>query len=130
MGWNPNEGYYQKHVEVEGYSNKVTEEQKQFNKLSPDEIREGIDIAQQQYMKDMKDISKVHLKAPYSKTKKEKIEYVVEETEGKNADFKETLKVDENDIINFETRKREKEIINFEEKRQERQDEKENYMGA
>ncbi len=75
--------FYQKHVEVEGYSNKLTEEQKQFNKLSPNEIREGIEIAQQQYMRDMNDISKVHLKTPYSKAKKEPIEYVVEETKEK-----------------------------------------------
>lgn len=131
MGWNPNEGYYQKHVEVEGYSNKITEEQKQFNKLSPEEIREGIEIAQQQYMRDMKNIGKVHLKTPYSKTKKEPIEYVVKESEEKDTDFKETLKVSsKDDIIDFNVRKREKEIINFEEKRQERQNEEEDYRGA
>lgn len=64
-------------------SNKLTEEQKQFNKLSPEEIREGIEIAQQQWMRDMKDISNEHLKTPYSKTRKEDIEYVVEEAKEK-----------------------------------------------
>ncbi len=83
MGYyNGNDGsYYQLFMG----SNKLTEEQKLFNKLSPEEIREGIEIAQQQYMRDMKNISKVHLKAeklktPYSKTKKDKIEYVVKES--------------------------------------------------
>lgn len=81
MGWyNGKEGsYYQPHVEVEGCSNKITEERKQFNKLAPGEIREGIEIAQQQWMRDMKDISKVHLEMPYSKIR-EKIEYVIEES--------------------------------------------------
>lgn len=46
MGWRPEEGYYQQHVETEGYSNKITEEQKKFNKLSIDEVREGITIVQ------------------------------------------------------------------------------------
>lgn len=89
MGWNPNEGYYQKHVEVEGYSNKVTEEQKAFNKLASDEIREGIEIAQQQFLRDMKDASRTHLsgdklKAPYSKRKKEPIEYIIKEEKGRD----------------------------------------------
>lgn len=132
MGWyNGKDGsYYQQHVEVKGYSNKLTEEQKQFNKLSLSEIREGIEIAQEQYMRDMNDITKVHLKTPYSKAKKEEIEYVVEATDEKNTDFKEKLKVDKNDIIDLDARKKEKEIINFEEKKKERQDEEENYRGA
>ncbi|MCI8352910.1 MAG: hypothetical protein HFJ58_04875 [Clostridia bacterium] len=127
MGWNPNEGYYQRHVESEGYSNKITEEQKQFNKLSIEEIREGIEIAQQQYTRDMKNIGKVHLKTPYSKAKKEPIEYVVKESKGEDTDFKETVKVSKEDIIDFNTKRKEKEIINFEEKRQ---NEEENYRGA
>lgn len=83
MGWyNGKDGsYYQQHVEVKGCSNKITEGQKVFNKLSHNEIREGIEVAQQQVMRDMKDITNVHLKVPYSKTKDEPIEYVVEETE-------------------------------------------------
>lgn len=82
MGWyNGKDGsYYQQHVEVEGCSNKITEGQRVFNKLGLTEIREGIDVAQQQYMRDMKDISGVHLKTPYAKTRKEDIEYVVEES--------------------------------------------------
>lgn len=83
MGWyNGKDGsYYQQHVEVKGCSNKITEGQKVFNKLSLNEIREGIEVAQQQFMRDMKDISNVQLKVPYSKTKEEPIEYVVKEVE-------------------------------------------------
>lgn len=80
---------YEKFNGVGGRSNKITEIQKATNKLSPEEIREEIEIVQQQYMRDMKNISKVHLKAeklktPYSKTKKEPIEYVVKESEETN----------------------------------------------
>ncbi len=71
--------WYEKFSGVEGHSNKITEVQRAINKLSLDEIREGIEIAQQQYMRDMNDLSKVHLKTPYSKAKKEPIEYIVEE---------------------------------------------------
>lgn len=52
MGWRPEEGYYQKHVEVEGFSNKITEEQKAFNKLSPEDTREGIAIASAEIAKE------------------------------------------------------------------------------
>lgn len=81
MGWyNGKDGsYYQPHVEVEGCSNKITEGQKVFNKLALDEIREGIEVAQQQYMRDMRNTSDERLKTPYSKTRKEDIEYIVKE---------------------------------------------------
>ena len=51
-----------------------------FNKLSLKEIREGIAIAQQQYMreKDMREKDKSKLEIPYSKINEE-IEYIVEE---------------------------------------------------
>lgn len=44
MGWNPEEGYYQKHVKEKGSSNKITEEQERFNKLDPEQVKDGIDI--------------------------------------------------------------------------------------
>lgn len=45
MGWNPEEGYYQKHVKEKGCSNKITDEQEKFNKLDPEQVKEGIDVA-------------------------------------------------------------------------------------
>lgn len=52
MGFNLNEGYYQKHVKQKGY--KITDEQEKFNIVDIDDIREGIKIAAKQYEKDMK----------------------------------------------------------------------------
>ncbi len=53
MGWNPEKGYYQKFVGKEdGYTNKISEEQRKFNKMQLEEIREGIQIAQAQVAKD------------------------------------------------------------------------------
>lgn len=64
MGWKPEEGYYQKHVKEEGYSNKITDEQEKFNKLGPDEVEKGMRIAVGQIEKEMeqqraKDVEKV-----------------------------------------------------------------------
>lgn len=58
MGFNLNEGYYEKHVKQKGY--KITEEQEEFNIIDIDDVREGIKIAAKQYEKDMK-ISKAKL---------------------------------------------------------------------
>ena len=76
MGWNPEEGYYQKFVGKEdGYSNKISEEQRKFNKLQLEEIRDGIKIAQEQAAKDRGEtIQEV-------KKTTEPIEYVVEDDE-------------------------------------------------
>lgn len=93
MGWRPTEGYYQKHVKKEGFSNKITLEQEGMNKLSPDEIREGIQIVQHELARESRDIGKVNLKdgildvpymldldKPYVKYEKDKErEYVVED---------------------------------------------------
>lgn len=75
---------YIKFSGVEGCSNKITEIQRAINKLSPEEVREGIEIAQQQYMRDKANLKTEKLKTPYSKTKKEPIEYVVKESEETN----------------------------------------------
>lgn len=89
MGWNTNNGYYEKHVQEEGCSNVIYYEQKAFNGLSPNEIREGIQIAQQQYLRDQKSPNKDHtngekIKSPYYKTR-HPIEYVVEENIDRDA---------------------------------------------
>ncbi len=60
MGFNVNEGYYEKHVNKKGY--KITDEQEKFNLADVNDIRKGIAIATAQWEKDMKNISKVHLK--------------------------------------------------------------------
>ena len=73
MGWIPEDGY-QKFVKKPENSNKVTEEQEMFNQADLNDIRTGIEIAQQQYAKDY------NIDIPKTKPKsKEPIEYVVEE---------------------------------------------------
>lgn len=42
MGWNTDEGYYELHVQQEGY--KITELRNKMNKLKPEEVREGISV--------------------------------------------------------------------------------------
>lgn len=52
MGFNLNEGYYQKHVKQKGY--KVTDEQEKFNIIDIEDVKEGIKIAAKQCEKDIK----------------------------------------------------------------------------
>ncbi len=75
MGWRPEEGYYQKHMKEEGFSNKITDEQEKFNKLKLDEISEGIKIAQIQLAKDRGE------NPTEIKKSDEPIEYVLADTE-------------------------------------------------
>lgn len=70
------------------YYGKISKTTRAFNKLDPEQIREGIEIAQMQFSRDNKDITNVHMKdgnldVPYVSLKKTKepIEYVVEEQE-------------------------------------------------
>ncbi|MBO5479036.1 MAG: hypothetical protein J6A04_04985 [Clostridia bacterium] len=80
MGYNVNEGYYEKHVNKEGY--KITDEQEKFNALDMSDVREGIGIAEQQYAKDH------GIELPKSQSnKKEPIEYVVEEQQDKEMEL-------------------------------------------
>lgn len=120
MGWNPEKGYYETHVKEEGCSNKIMDEQKAFNKLKPEEIREGIRIAQEQWEKDMKDKTRVDLKEDIYDIDKE------------NINFKDSLKadVDYSEIISFKDKAQEKERIDFEEEKAKIQEEEENYRGA
>lgn len=71
MGFNLNEGYYQKHVKQKGY--KITDEQEKFNSVDINDIRSGIGIAERQYAKDK------NMEIPPDLKRKESIEYVVEE---------------------------------------------------
>lgn len=77
MGWNTNGGYYQKHVEKEGFSNKITIEQREFNNIDLKEIAEGIKIATIQFYRENPG---VRTEEDTLETPQVEIEYVVEET--------------------------------------------------
>ncbi len=75
--------YYEKFVaHTSNYSNKISDLQKTTNKIDINETKELIDMIQEQFMKEMRDVTKVHLNSRnYDiKEKKEPVEYVVEET--------------------------------------------------
>lgn len=64
-------------------SYKISDLQKATNKRNLDEYKELIDVIQEQFMKEMKDPSKVHLKSgnyDIPHVKLDKVEYVVEES--------------------------------------------------
>ncbi len=74
MGFNVNEGYYERHVKQEGY--KITDEQGKINATNMNDVRSGIKIAEQQYAKDR------GIELPKNQeTSKEPIEYVIEESQ-------------------------------------------------
>ncbi len=83
MGWNTDEGYYEKHVHHKGY--KITELQNKMNKLKPDEVREGISAISTDKSKEAQ-IPENDL----IETRDEPIEYVIEtEDEDKGIDEEE-----------------------------------------
>ena len=73
-------------LDLNTYYGKISKKARVFNKLDPNQVREGIELAQIDFNKASKDISTVHLEdgnldieqVKYKKNR-EKIEYVVEE---------------------------------------------------
>lgn len=69
MGFNVNEGYYEKHVRQNGY--KITDIQEKINAANNTE--DGIKVLEQQYFKE------IGVDIPVNARSKEPIEYVIEE---------------------------------------------------
>lgn len=69
MGFNVNEGYYEKHVRHNGY--KITDIQEKIN--AANDTEDGIKILEQQYFKE------IGVDIPVNTRQNEPIEYVVEE---------------------------------------------------
>ena len=69
MGFNVNEGYYEKHVRQNGY--KITDIQEKINAANNTE--DGIKVLEQQYYKE------IGVDIPVNARSKEPIEYVIEE---------------------------------------------------
>ena len=69
MGFNVNDGYYEKHVRQNGY--KITDIQEKINAANNTE--DGIKVLEQQYFKE------IGVDIPVNARSKEPIEYVIEE---------------------------------------------------
>ena len=69
MGFNVNEGYYEKHVRQNGY--KITDIQEKINAANNTE--DGIKVLEQQYFKE------IGVDIPVNARSKEPIEYVIED---------------------------------------------------
>ena len=73
MGFNVNEGYYEKHVRHNGY--KITDIQEKIN--AANDTEDGIKVLEQQYFK------QIGIDLPLNSKTKEPIEYVIEELNNK-----------------------------------------------
>lgn len=77
-------------LDLNTYYGKISKLGRVFNKLNPNQVRDAIEVAEMNFNKDMRDISKVHLKdgtldiQKVKIKKKEPIEYVVKEEKQDN----------------------------------------------